>query len=518
VNRLIIVCCLGLVRLTVFAQSELTILHREKLIGKSYLTNKEILAREFIFPERIADTYIDTISSSITVQLRGTSRNGKWLNNSGDIILYNLEQMRTKWSKTIGYQQSSIEQNGSVIIETVGKKSYCLDYENGKNKWEVKNAIYYVEPVQKKGIGYNYSDWASDEKNMTNLEGIDLTNGNKIWKRELTRKYSWNDVFHLDDSTIIVVAGGLHSINVSNGSGWDYNTVTGAFDYSGTAAANVAGAALGLLTGVFAMSTGHDLVRDVVSNVLVDSSDMYFASKEKIARLDLKGLVKWSVDLPKDKTSKSSIFKNDSVLYMLNKGYAFMGYRQLNYGTPFFAAFDLKTGKQIFLNTMQGKDEPVNGFEVNKDNVVLVFKNKLIRYSLSDGSKILEKEFDTKVYGELNNFIGSQVYTETDSLYTSLSSDTTKNFVYTKDKKTIILNDKFEVVDQIDHDKLYIYYLYDNGYKFLAKDGKTTVIDSSNKAVANIDISSKSIKIGSKIYNVQEKSFIEIDLNNIMKN
>jgi len=44
-----------------------------------------------------------------------------------------------------------------------------------------------------------------------------LKNGNVIWQRDLNREYGWNDVFYTNDSTMIVVAAGLHAINIKTG-------------------------------------------------------------------------------------------------------------------------------------------------------------------------------------------------------------------------------------------------------------------------------------------------------------
>lgn len=155
---------------------------------------------------------------------------------------------------------------------------------------------------------------------------------------------------------MIVVAAGLHSININNGKGWDYNTITGKKDYSGTVAANAVGVAAGLLTGTFIMSTGHNLVRDVVSNSLVDSSYIYFASKEQLSKIDKQtGEIAWKYPFPNDLASKSSLFMNEDIVFMINKGYAFMGYRQLDFGKPFIAAFDRETGKQKYLTLINVK-------------------------------------------------------------------------------------------------------------------------------------------------------------------
>jgi len=79
------------------------------------------------------------------------------------------------------------------------------------------------------------------------------------------------------------------------------------------------------------MSSGHDLVRDLVSNTITDSSNIYFASKEQLVKIDKQsGETVWKFPFSNDIASKSSIFMNDSVIFMINKGMAFMGYRQLD--------------------------------------------------------------------------------------------------------------------------------------------------------------------------------------------
>lgn len=52
-----------------------------------------------------------------------------------------------------------------------------------------------------------------------NLEGIDLNNGQVLWKRELNGEYGWNDVFYTNDSTLVVAAAGLHSLDTKTGKG-----------------------------------------------------------------------------------------------------------------------------------------------------------------------------------------------------------------------------------------------------------------------------------------------------------
>ncbi len=500
-----------------YGQKEFQILHNEKIVGKNLIDNAEIKGTEYIFPERIHETFLDTTNGYLTVQLRGL-RKEKWLSNKGNILQYDLNNKNLLWSKKIVYQTSSLQQFSNTMIFKVANKSNCLDIKTGNEIWEVKNNIYYVDPVDNIGIGYRF-------KNSTGysneLEGIDLKTGNVVWKRDLNREYGWNDVFYTNDSTMIVVAAGLHSININSGKGWDYNTITGKKDYTGTAAANAVGVAAGLLTGTFVMSTGHNLVRDVVSNSLIDSSYIYFASKEQLVKIDKQtGEIAWKYPFPKDLASKSSIFMNDSLIFMVNKGYAFMGYRQLDFGKQFIAAFDRETGKQKYLTLINVKKDPILGFKILQNEVYLVFKNRIAKYSMKTGSQIIEKEFPEDSYGDLKYFVGNQVFVtnENDNLVSLPQSDTSKVFVFTNQGEILSVDAQLSVTDTIDYEDLSIYYLRTADLKFIAKDKQTLIIDNEGKQIAEIEASTNAFLIGETLYDKRDKSFIAIDLKEVINN
>lgn len=512
--RKIIIGLLLLISSVSYGQKNFQILQNEKVVGKSLIDNTEIKGIEYIFPDRIHEAFLDTTNGFLTVQLRGL-RKGKWLSNKGNIIQYDLPNKNLLWSKKIAYQASSLQQFSNTMIFTVANKSQCLDIRSGNKIWEVKNNFYYVDPINNIGIGYRF-------KNSTGysneLEGIDLKSGKVIWKRDLNREYGWNNLFYTNDSTMIVVAAGLHSININNGQGWDYNTKTGKKDYTGTVAANAVGVAAGLLTGTFFMSTGHNLVRDVVSNCLVDSSYIYFASKEQLSKIDEQtGEIIWTYPFPNDLVSKSSIFLNDSLIFMVNKGYAFMGNRQLDFGKPFIAAFDRETGKQKYLTLINEKKDPIQDFQILHDEVFLVFKNRIAKYSILSGNQILEKEFPEENFGVLYYFVGNQVFitNENDNLVSLPQSDSTKVFVFTNQGKTLAIDNQLNVEGTIEYEDLFIYYLRMSDYKFLAKDKQTLIIDKDGKRIAEIEATIDAFLIGNTLYDKQDKSFIAVDMNEI---
>jgi hypothetical protein len=504
--------------ITTTAQSQtnnIQVLSNEKALGKILIENTIINGMEYIFPDRIHETFLDTTAGFLTVQLRGLSKNGKWLDNTGKIVQYDIKNKTVLWNKKIAYQTSGLQQFNKTMIYTVGNKSYCLDINTGNELWEVKNNIYYVDPVDNIGVGYKFKN----SSGYTNeLEGINLNNGNTLWKRNLNREYGWNDVFYINDSTMIVVAAGLHSINIKTGKGWDYNTITGKKDYTGTVAANAAGVALGLLTGAFVMSTGHNLVRDLVSNTLVDSSNIYFASNEQLVKIGkYSGEIIWKIPFSNDIASKSSIFIKKDIIFMVNKGMAFMGDRRLDFGKPFFAAFDKNTGKEIFFSVVNVKDDPILNFEKHNKEILLIFKNRIKKYSMETGTEILEKEFSKDEFGELKYFVGSQIFitSENGELANLRQSDSTKVFVFTSQNKTLSLDNNLNVTKNIEYKDMSIYYEQTTDLKFIAKDKKTLVVNNEGKRIAEVEATSRAFMVKNILYDTQDNKFTTIDLSKI---
>ena len=490
----------------------------EEVMGYNIQNQSDIKGTKYVFSNLIHEWFWDAIHGIFTAQLRGLSKNGKWMDNNGHIVQYDLNNEQILWTKKMAYQTSWLQQFDNTMILSNANRSYSLDINTGKELRKIKNQIYHVNPVERIGLGYKHSVM---NEYSNELEGIDLNTGEVLWSIDLIdREYGWNDSFYINDSTFIVVASGLHSINIKNGEGWDYNTVTGQKDYSGTIAKNAIGIGLGLLTGTFVISTGHDLVRDVVSNVSEDDSYFYLSSKEQIAKIDKqKGNVIWEQAFPKNHASKSSIFIEDDLLFMINKGYAYMGERQLDFGKAFIAAFDKETGKQLFFSLIPVKKGPVLGFLSLENEILLVFENKLMKYSKETGDLILEKEFSEQNFGKLKYFIGNQTYIINDEnrFVSLLQTDTTKVFVSTNQNKILVIDDQLNVTNTINDEDLNVYYLKANDYKFISKRNKTWITNQEGEKIAELNVSSKAFLMNNILYDVQKNTFVVIDLTEILQ-
>lgn len=513
---IILILFFTVLNLESLAQTPSVKINDNRIVGKNYSLQSEILANEFEFEKRINHSFVDSISGYATLELRKLSKNGKVLDLKGLIFVFDLKSKTVKWSKKIDHSISGFNQYNDIFIFSKGNKISRLNIENGSTMWEIKNDLYYVDTAKKIGIGYKYNGLTG---NIHTLEGINMETGETIWQRELKREYGWNKIISLNESDLLVVAGGLHLININTGVGWDYETVTGKKDYTETVAKNAGGIALGVLTGTYIFSSGSNLVRDVVSNTIIDSSTIYFASKEKLVSLNISdGTLNWSYPLPEESTSKSSLIAQDSTLVLINKGYANWGNKRIDFGEPFMLKINKATGQKIYFESLNKKKKPIYDMKIEKDSLLYLFNDELVKYALKDGLKGHSKSFDIETYGKLNFFIGSQLYSKASDYQPKYATihDSINYFVQTSLGKTLKMDEKFNIMSEYNFDDMYLRHSIFKNYTFINKGKQTIILDSDNNAVGELNVSFDFYTVGDHLFDVTDNHFIEVDLTQII--
>ncbi|HEX2393883.1 MAG TPA: hypothetical protein VHI78_00975, partial [Bacteroidales bacterium] len=410
-----------------FGQSYDGVLKKDTIIGKNLIANTGIKAVEFEFPEMVFDFYPDSTTGLLTVHLRNADKKGKWFKNTGKIVLYDPESNSIKWSKKINYLKSNIRQYNDILLQTNQAGTSRLNMATGENIWTIASQLAYIDPKTGIGIGYQLNNNVSDR-----LNAYDLRWGSTTWYRGIKKEFGWNDIITLNDSVILLLASGLHSIHLKYGSGWDYNTVTGSNDYTSTILLNTAGLLMAAFSGYGMIYTGYNVTTDLVSNVMMDEACLYFASRECIACLDYEGNILWKTELPKKKTSKSAIFIRDNILYMINLGLANKGNQLILFEKPYIAAFDKFSGKQILLSEIADQKEAIFDYLTGNNEIVLLYGKRIAKYSMSDGTLLFERAIPTESVGNLKRFATDELYILADSVYqTPVSYDSTSLYVVT---------------------------------------------------------------------------------------
>ena len=194
-----------------------------------------------------------------------------------------------------------------------------------------------------------------------------------------------------------------------------------------------------------------------------------------------------------------------------------MGQRQIDYGKPFIAAYNISDGNQIYFNPISTK-EYINSLQTQGATISLVFKNSIMKYSLIDGNLITLESYKPDEVGDLKYFVGRQVYISKDSLYKNLIlSDTTKQFAFTTKGKTLILNDKLKIEGQIEFEDLFINFESFKDYTFLTRGDKSIILNKELKNVAELDVGGNCMLIDRTLFEIKDKSIRRIDLNDVLR-
>lgn len=485
------------------------------VIGTNEETQNDITAKEYTFNDRIDDIYLNKQSNNVTLQIRGTSKNGKWLDNNGAIVLFDLDNHKQMWSRKINFQNQVISQYGNTIISNsnISKTtSQGLNIGSGKEWKELKHKVYYVDTASNISIGYIVK--ASGVS--YNLVGVDLKDISLQWERELKRDYYWDGLRYLNDSTLLVSAAGLHTVDINTGKGWDYNTVTGTKDYTRATITTVAGVALGVLTGTYFYSGDPDLLHGIFSNSVEDSNSFYYASKECLARIHKSnGYYIWKIPFEEDEASHSNLFIVDDKLIMVNLGYAYLDNRAIDYGKPFIAGFDKETGKKLFFTSIGDKKNPIKGVMKKGGNLCLLFNDSIALYNINDGVRIVSNTIKKNKDEDLLYFLGYNLYHNTgDSLHPIFKPlDTTKIYFYSN-KNTI-----YEVASDLSFSKTI---KLENAYlstgnlgnlKLINQKNETYILDKNDKIVAKLKASHQAVLKNNILYDFAENKLIEVNLN-----
>ena len=496
------------------SQSDLIVDVFGNVSGKNLVTDSIIRETEYVFAKKITHSVLDSVSMRLTLQLMTDVKGKKEQGGLGNMLVFDLKKSEVVWDKPMDYSNASISQFGNYIIEFTRAQANLLNFNTGIVRNVISNSLYYVDPKRGMGFGYKTNFGVAD---ASKVEGVDMKTGETRWKRKITHVFGWNNVLPLNDSVVLVTSDGLHSVNLQDGSGWDYSTATGRNDYSTTIAANLVGIGFGLLTGNFVSTSGHDHLTDLVSNVLADKSNIYFASKDKVTCLNHDGNVKWENNSAKKFRSSALVFIKDSVLYVLNKGVAFLNGRRINYGKPFLEAIDTSTGKDIFNVSLKDQNFDFVDYSVLKNNILILSENNIGCYSSVDGKRLGYKIFDTDKYGDFTGFVSSQIFVKQESGYVRLvDSESSKVYLTTTKNQTMVLNADLEMTNQYKFDDFYICYFSNDKFDFLARGDETIVLDKSQKEIAYFKASSNAFVVGNKLFEVLEDSLIEVDLTDLL--
>ena len=500
--------------LTAVASAQIVTTDLLELAGLDYTNGKEIYARKYEFKNLIFNSEVDSTFNTLTLQLRDIKSNGKYYKNTGQLAVFDLVSKEIKWSFDINYMNAGIEQYDDVLFYNVGLGSTSrIQLTTGNTLWNSKVVIFATIPNLNIGLGYKYNSFSQQFAN--NLTAIDLNSGATLWERKIDRSNGWDGIKNLNDTALIIKASGLHHVNIITGEGWDYDLKTGIRDYSKTVGANVAGIALGLLTGSFMVTTGHDLISNLVSNLPNDSTCMYFASKDYLSCLTQSGKVLWRTELSKE-TSHSNILMDSVNVYLINDGEALYNGKSHNYGKPYFAAYNKLTGAEQYLSIMDIDKNPVIRFINGEDSVDLIFKDRIVQFSKKTGLQ-KTKMIDPVQYGSIEFVVDRYtVYLKKDSVFQALCDYDPRAFYLKTNKGKVLKLDRYmNIESEINMADLCAVRAGNEKLSVVYHNDKALVLNEKNKAIAELNIGKRLFFYKNSLYGIDKNTITEIEMGKI---
>ena len=492
------------------------ILLNDSIVGTSHDTGFPVKVTRYDVSGKINKWYWDGVSENLLLELSEPDRKGPALLNEKILTMIDLETKEVKWTRTTNYKTSEMKQQGNYYFLTNKKKNQCIDPETGNTLWESKCDFYFIDPFLNIGVGYPV------QSTSNKLSAIDLSNGRLLWEKKIDRSYGWDDAYMLNDSILLIAVNGIHAIDLRNGREWNYKAKTAKKEIGKMIAINFLGILVGALTDSYFYQSQADVVSDMTSNMLIDPEEnIIHASRDKISRIDTWGNIIWSKPLPEKLTSSSSLFLIDSVVYLINRGYALYNGEFSMIGDPYFAAFNLEDGNRFYLKKIPEKKEFIRHYQVIGDMLFILFEDKIDTYRLSDGSFIKETKLALQNKEELDVFMQPEgIYLkQNDTLFSDLAVDFGNyNLIKTTAGRVFVMNDSLETFITLDKEELF-YKIIDNPHYTLISQNESdyVVLDASDHAQASFTGSANMFLINNNIFFFNDDTLFEIDLDRLQQ-
>lgn len=503
-----------LLSINTFSQTSPYFQTEKSVVGRFYGNDSIIHGTQYSFNDYIYDYDLDTLNNTLFVQLRGVKRDKYWKDN-GLACQINLQSEKLYWQKKTDFKKEYYHQFGNYIFSGDGKSSTLYHTQLGTKLWSANISFCYVNHSNQIGIGYN------NNQEGDHLYGIDLLTGKEKWNSQIVREYGWDEIRYIDDSTLLIVANGLHAINIFNGKGWDINLSSGDESYGKAVAGAVGGLALGILTGTYVIPNGNATITSgLISNTLIDSCYIYIASKNRIIKVNKKdGKPVWNHAFGEVECGKSTLFFNDTLVYMIHNGSAQKEGKTIDFAKPFFAAYNRENGNEIFNTELKTRHSIIDFDFLGGDCIYLLSENEIVACSLHNGQMQTKKTYTGKTVSPFLYSIGNRFLKDDaeEGYITFNQSDTTAFFILTDEGNILKINESLEIEKTYaKQDFKYLRYAYDSLF-FIDDSEKTIIFDKNTKSkIGEIDIPFLTFD-GNKAFKAQKDKLTIIDLDSILK-
>ena len=475
-------------------------------VGRNLLNQREIIAFKETFDVTIQRADFDSVTNTVLLTLIDEAVRDEKVVDSGirHAVFFDLEHNELKWRKKYYRNEEIYIKRGPMVFKVKGDDFFLADAETGEEQFKIGTGMWPVYFNTEEG-------WMICMTGMKglgsrrNLCRIDLKSKSQIWERDVKSAQEFEMATKLNDSTLLFVGNGLYSVDINNGEGWRLETNM----------QEISNENYGLYSLVSSVR--------VCSNPFVDGSDIYISGIKRLIKTDRNGKELWHARLPEQKTSYSRLFATKDYLLLVNLGYAPHSLRFFTFndkwGKPFLAAYDKKTGRNVYMHERKKYVDFIKDVEFRDDDALLLLfadrkgHQSVEKYQANTGALVGRKEVPPVVIqssGSMNAFVGTDVCVKKNNQFVHLVEMDTVGIYVVCDNGVLHLDGGLKSTDFISFNDLFVYNGKYGDLRFYSHGKETVVVDSENREVATLDFPDV-FCTESQIYSIKDKSLYVIN-------
>ncbi len=500
----------------IYAQQEHVVIKNTGNIGIHTSTGDSILGKIFIFSYSVTNHCIDYENNQIKVILGiGDGKKQDYLDDKLIAVGVNYKDEKIAWSKDFYESKNDIILINNKLVEYT-KNSTILYNSKNEKVWEVKNKIFFLDSKKNIAVGYKSGN------RVDIIQAFNMQDGSLLWERKLHGERIINNIYYINDTVFFLKSGGYHAVNIKHGKGWDCNGKTMIVvesDNSGLAFAVTAASGLVGFAVLYAIKSKKNKVpinspyiANLESNILYDQNNYYYASQNKISNYSDLGKFKWENKLQEKNSSKSTLVVSDSVLCLLNYGYATNSNTFRQIGKPFLQCYNKHTGALLF-DTMLEKDALLDYKQID-DTLFILSHNCIRKFCISKQQMLVEKKYTLMPKQQFENYNCCALYKKTNNIYEQINTNNTRNSYINTSAGVSVLDENLKIMQQLPTESVYKV-LYTNEKYLYIGNGSEIVLLKNKKVLASIAYSGVLEIVGANIFFIKKNEIVHVDLEKI---
>ncbi|PZX09653.1 putative pyrroloquinoline-quinone binding quinoprotein [Breznakibacter xylanolyticus] len=477
----------------------------KKTIGKSLINNQEIISETFTFPNTIEKLELNCNKREIVIYLRGVSSNGKWLDNEGDYIHYDLKEKKIRWTKRFSYSKMNwYTQTDSLIVFTSGFRSWLLDYNTGTPSWKTNNNIYYLSPQINVGIAHGFLGNYGGPL----IRGINLENGQELWHEELADNQGWKNMILLNDSIALLVSKGITLLNLKAGKIWQNTDIIKSKepDSYTKQSFNLYKSILTCNFSKYQNEYNRNTYDDII---FVDSATIYIVTSNLISSISLAtGVLNWE-------KAFSSPYEKMNVTEDIDKFYIFQKVpNEIGTLTSYILCVNKSNGEIIDEKLFNNQ---IDDYSFISSMLYYISNGEIHKYDLLTKKEEIIKNYSSESIGKFKCFVdGKKIYKLQDGILKPYENEVDNGILILSEYNELVeLNRDLSINSNLNRKDLFFLQIDSGNYKLVNQDSNSYLINDNGQIIAKLNITPNAIIKNDIVFDYTDNALNVFDLDNL---